>query len=236
MKKIDLISICITLIVGLIAFLTSNNLFVCIGIVALYLLYYFIFGRKMLKKYFEKSVKIHQCYYFVTTFLLTMSIKESLEDSFDNAIKNKNKDFSAILDQLKEMGVYEKLEYLTRYFTYSFYHMFLKVVDLYQEQGGNILKMSDSLLNESIRIEETMKESESSCKKKAIEFSILWVLSFVVLLFVRFALQDFYLSMIKSTPFFVLLICFFILFLIAIHVFIKRYTKMPINEEGKFNE
>ncbi len=236
MKKIDLISVCIILIVSLISFLTSNNPFVCIGVLLVYSLYYFIFARKRLKIYYEKSRRVHQCYYFVTTYLLTMSIKESYDDAFENAIKNKNDEFSKILNGLEEMNSLEKIEYLTKYFTYSFYHMFLKVINLYQDQGGNILKMSSSLLNETIRIEETMKESENNSKKKTIEFFILWSLSFVVILFMRFALQDFYLGMLNSIPFFVLLVAFYVLFLVAIHIFIVRYTKMPINEEGKFNE
>lgn len=236
MKKLDLISICISIIVALIALLTSNNIFVCIGVIGVYLIYYFVFGRRIVKKYIEKSDKVHQCYYFVTTFILTLSIKESLDDAFDSATRNANADFTKILDQLNEMNVDEKIDYLAKYFTYSFYHMFLRIIHLYEEQGGNVLKMSESLLNESIRIEETMKESENIGKKKAVEFFILWALSFAVVLFMRFALQDFYMSMLKSIPFFVILITFYILFIVSIHFYIKRYVKMPINEEGKFDE
>ena len=235
MKKMDLVSITISLVIGLIAFFVSNNIFVCIGVTLIYVLYYFVLARKIIKTYNLKTIKIKSCLYFINTFLITLSIKDSLEDAFEHASNNTDKEFQQLIYEMQEMNVNEKLDYLKKYYSYSSYRMFTKVISLYLDQGGNVLKISESLLNEVVRIDETMNESKSSSKKKLVEFVILWLLTFLVLLFMRFALSEFYFSMLKSIPFFALLIVFFLLCLVSLHVFLKRFTKLPVNEEGELN-
>lgn len=236
MKKYDLVAISICLIICLIGFLTSNNLFVGLGIFVVFLAYYFLFMRKKIKAYIDETSKIHCCYHFISSFLITLSVKDSLDDAFESGTRNANEHFQLYLNEMQEMNINEKIEYLNKYFHFNVYRMFSKVVNLYVEQGGNVLKLSDSLLNENTRIEETMNASSSIGKKKTVEFAILWALAFLVVLFMRFALANFYLNMLKSNIFLILLVAFFLIFLVSVHFYLMRFIKLPVKEESVGDE
>lgn len=232
MKKYDLGAITIGAIIALIAFLTINNIFVGIGIGVLFIAYYFLLLRKKLKNYLFSLEKIHCCYNFINSFLITLSVKESLEEAFESSTRKVPASLEVILQEMNDMSVDQKLEYLTRYFNYGMYRMLVNLVKLHVDQGGNILKMSDSLILETRRVEETVIESESINRKKIGEFVILWSLAFVVLIFMRFSLTEFYKNMLSSKIFVILLIVFYLLVLLSAHLFINKYVKLPIKEES----
>ena len=231
MKKYDLLAVMISAIIGLIAYLTSNNLFIALGVIVVYIGYYFLLARKKIKQSLESFLKIHFCYQFINSFLITLSIKDSLDDAFDNGCKHSITSFETILNEIREMTTIEKIKYLNKYFCFGVYHMFTNVLDIYSEQGGNVLKISESLMNESIKIEETITSIEKNSKKKLAEFAILWALAIVVILFMRFSLSEFYFKMLNSIIFMVLLCVFFLLILVSAHIFLVKYTKLPIKEE-----
>jgi hypothetical protein len=232
MKKIDILAIALSAIICLVAFLTSNNLFIALGVMVVYIAYYFLLARKKIKVAKESFSKVHLCYNFINSFLITLSIKDSLEDAFDNGCKHSNQSFDNVLSQIKEMTINEKIKYLNKYFCFRVYHMFTNVIDIYAEQGGNVLKISESLMNESTKIEETMNSVEANSKKKLAEFAILWALAIAVILFMRFSLSEFYFKMLNSIIFIVLLCIFFLLILVSTHIFLMKYTKLPISEES----
>ena len=232
MKKIDLLAITISMIITLIAYLSSNNLFVALGILAVYILYYFVLARKKIKNYIESYTRVHTCYHFINSFIITLSIKDSLDDAFDSGTKNANESFQNILSEIKEMTIKEKIEYLQKYFRFGIYHMFTNVISIYEEQGGNVIKIGETLMSETTRIEETMNQVTSNSKKKLGEFVILWALAIAVILFMRFSLSNFYFKMLNSIIFLILLIVFFLLILVSAHIFLLKYTKLPIKEEA----
>jgi hypothetical protein len=49
MKKIDILAIALSAIICLVAFLTSNNLFIALGVMVVYIAYYFLLARKKIK-------------------------------------------------------------------------------------------------------------------------------------------------------------------------------------------
>ena len=129
------------------------------------------------------------------------------------------------------MTSFEKIEYLKKYFSFSVYSMFVKVISLHMEQGGNVLKLSESLLNEIRRIEDSINQTISINRKKTFEYFLLWFMSFLVLIFLRLSLSSFYQIMLSSNIFFILLIAYYLLFLFAIYSFINKFVIVPIKEE-----
>lgn len=231
MKKLDLFSITISAIICLIVYLTSNNIFVSLGVMVVYILYYFLLARKKILNYVDELERAHGCFHFINGFMVTMSTKESLDEAFQSGVRNPSKSLQEMVEQMKDMSSIEKVKYLMKYFHFSVYHMFINVVDIYLEQGGDIFKIGDTLYQESSRIEETLNESVSVSKKKLAEFAILWSLAIVVILFMRFALHDFYFKMLKSIIFMILLVVFFLIILASIHIFIVKYSSLPIQKE-----
>ena len=232
MKKAFLIAILVSLIIGIIAFLASNNYFVAAGITIVYIIYYFVFAHRKLLKYSKKVDRIHYCYHFINSVLITMSVRDSLEESYRSGVQGSRGDLKHIANEIENMEINERIHYLRKYFNLSIYKMFLNVLEIYIDQGGNILDMADSLINESTRIEDSLNKTVRSVYKNLIEFVILWVLSLGVLLFMRFGISSFYLQMLHSPIFIGVLVVFFIVILFSIHMMIERTTELFIKEDN----
>ncbi len=231
MNKSFLYALIVSLIIAATTFIASNNLYICIGVFAIYLLYYFLIANKKIKQFKLKNERIHYCYHFINSFLISMSVKDSLDESYISAISSSKGEFKNVLDEIGDMDTLDKMEYLRKYFNLAIYKMFIDVIKLYLDQGGSLLSMSDSLMLESTRIEETLNKSNSSSKRSLMEFIILWVLSIVVLLFMRFMISDFYIIMLKSLIFLIILVVFYLLILLSIHIFINRFTNIYVKED-----
>lgn len=231
MKNSIFIAIIVSLVVGFLAYLTSNNIIIAASIVVIYILYYLIFANKLIKQYYQKNLRIHYCYQFINSFIVTMSVKDSLEDSFMNATQGADGEYLETIKELEALTPMDKVLYLRKYFNLAVYRMFINVIEIYLDQGGKLLNMSDTLMEETTRIENTLNKTNNSILKNAIEFVVLWLISFMVLVFLRFGISDFYQTMLASLPFLVTLVSFFAFFLISVHIFIKRATSLYIKED-----
>ena len=111
--------------------------------------------------------------------------------------------------------------------------MFLNVLDLYQDQGGNILNMADNLIRECTRTEKVLSDTLAIGYKHLSEFIILWIMSFGILLFMRFSLVEFYQSMLNTALVVFMLFVFFLICIASINLFVNAFTNLTIKEEEK---
>jgi len=230
MQKINIIFIIIGLMLGILCYLSTNSILYAALIAVVFILDFFILMRKRFVHYFSLIERVHTSYHFINSFVITLSVKESLEDAYQNGIRIKNAKLNALTDQLNEMAVLERVKYLKDYFNLSIYLMFLNVVNLHQDQGGNILSMSDNLIKECTRTEKTLSETLSIGHKHLKEFITLWIMSIAILIFMRFSLKDFYVTMLKSTLFSALLFVFFLICIISINLFVNSFTDLTVKE------
>ena len=233
MKKHDLIFIFISLVLGALCYFSTLIYIYGIAIFLLSIIDYFILIRKRFTNYTALIDRVHIGYYFINSFIITLSVKDSLEDAYQNAIRFSNSQFKAEVDQLNELTPTERVKYLADFFNLSIYTMFLNVLNLYQDQGGNILSMADNLLRECTRSEKTLNETLSIGYKHLVEFLILWAMSFAILLFMRFSIKDFYLTMLKNQIFAPLIVCFFLICIFSINLFVNQFTNLTIKEAVK---
>ncbi|MPN11080.1 hypothetical protein SDC9_158381 [bioreactor metagenome] len=110
---------------------------------------------------------------------------------------------------------------MERYFPFKIYKLFIEVIKLYEEQGGDILKMSDNLIKATKREEDYVIAVSEKSKRKLFEISLLWLFTFLILIFVRFGLANFFASVIAK-PFFLASIAVFFLFVLVSVEFIFR--------------
>lgn len=175
---------------------------------------------------------MHTCYHFINSFIVTLSVKESYDDAFESATRINNK---VLNDQIKELGnynIYDRVKYLRQYFNLSIYKMFLNVLDLYQDQGGNILNMSDNLIRECTRTEKTLGETRQIGFKHLVEFLLLWSMATGILVFVRFSISDFYFQMLSNPIFKPMIFMFFLIILLSVHLFFSSYVNLSIKEDS----
>ncbi len=227
----DALFVLLTIMLAMVAYLTSFDIYIPIFVVASYLLYYFVLGRRYLIKKDRLTRRIHACYHFINAFIISMSVKESVEDAYQSGIRYEDKELNEITENLENLKVSDRIAYLREFFNLAVFKMFINVLSLYQDQGGNILNMSDELISESTRIEKSLSESLIESNRYLGQFLLLWIMSVSVLLFIRFSISSFYVSMSKSSIFVGFLLVFFILILFSIHLFIVRFSSIVVKED-----
>ena len=234
MNKINIFFVVIGLMLGTLCYLTTNSILFASLILLIFVLDYFLLMRKRFVHYFSLIERVHTSYHFINSFVITLSVKESLEDAYQNGIRINNARLNAETEQLQEMTVIERIKYLKDYFNLSIYLMFLNVVDLYQDQGGNILTMSDNLIKECTRTEKTLSETITIGHRHLKEFITLWILSIAILLFMRFSLKDFYQTMLQGSFFSLLIFGFFLVCIISVNLFVVAFTDLTVKEASKW--
>ena len=221
-----------TLVIVVTSYLATNNTFIPVGIFALYIVYYFAIIRRKIKQYFMRIERIHACYHFINSFIITLSVKESLDEAYLNGIRNAPQNLIDETNEIDNMTIIERITFLRSYFNLAIYKMFVNVVNLYQEQGGNIITISESLLRECTRVEKTLADSVSVGNKHLVEFTTLWLLSFFILVFLRFSISQFYLQMISSVTVVVMIAVFYLIFLVSLHLFLTKYVSLSVKEDN----
>ena len=233
MKKTDLILILIGFMLGIVCYLATNNYIYSISIFLIMVIDYFVLMRKKFINCFSLIERVHTSYHFINSFIVSMSVKDSLEDAYQNGIRINNATLNAETKELTEMPTIDRVKYLKGYFNLSIYKMFLNVLDLYQDQGGNILNMADNLIRECTRTEKVLSDTLAIGYKHLSEFIILWIMSFGILLFMRFSLVEFYQSMLNTALVVFMLFVFFLICIASINLFVNAFTNLTIKEEEK---
>ena len=233
MKKPLIIFLILGLMLGALCYLATNNIIYGAGIAMFFILDYLILMNRRFKRYYSLIERVHTSYHFINSFIITMSVKNSVEEAYQNGLRIQSKRLKIETDQLTEMAPLERVKYLRGYFDLSIYMMFLNVVDLHQDQGGNILSMSDNLMKECTRTERTLSDTLAIGFKHLREFVVLWVMSIGILIFLRFSLKDFYITMLQDQIFTLLILMFFLICIISINLFVIAYTDLTVKEASK---
>lgn len=231
MLTISIIFVCISLAIAVLCFITTSNIFFSLGVLVIYVAYYFLIQYKRIKKYKSLVNRVHSCCFFINSFLITMSVKESFEDGYISGLRAKNSELTMFTNELNDLAYSERVIYLKNYYKLAIYKMFLNVLDIYQDQGGNILTMSENLIRECSRTEKTLNDSSSLGVKHLVEFIMLWALSFAILLFMKFSLKDFYEKMLANPIFTPLIFVYFLICLLSLHFFLNSFANLSIKED-----
>ena len=135
-----------------------------------------------------------------------------------------------MIDVIKELNEEEKIMYLSKYFKFDLYRLFVDIVNLWNEEGGDILKMSQYLINQARLKEQYLLTCETIHRQKTIEFVVLWSISLAILAMLRFTLSTFF-ERINKTMFYQIAVVSIVLFaLFSIYILLIRISK--INLEG----
>ena len=160
--------------------------------------------------------------FFSRNFIISLSIQPVIDSAYKNALTSLNFDFKDKLEGTEELSSLEKLQYLGNYFSFHAYQAFVQVVDLWQEQGGDILKMSNFVTNQFREIEEYILACKQIGERKIVEFTVLWFFALSILVVIRFALAQFYVQIIQNKLYLVGVLAIFVFVIIPkIIVFLK---------------
>ena len=229
-----LVGIIVSFVLSGISFITTQNIFLSLSIFLISTLFFvFVVNRKM-KKNQLKIHRYHQCFHFINSFIISLNVKGSMSAAIQSGYETTDEDTKTLIDSIKELNEDEKIAYLSKHFKFDLYRLFVDTINLWNEEGGDILKMTSSLMEQTRQIEEYIIFSESVNKSRLIEFIVLWLLSIVIIVILRFSLDSFFGSITKQIIYQVGIMSFFLLILISIEFMTRRMTNVVI--KGAENE
>ena len=228
MNKKHLIFIVITLLMTAISYIALDNYYVPVAVFLVYLIIPFVFFVPSLMKYEKNLKQFHECYHFINNFIISLSIKKSVAGALETTVNSMPSEFIDMYSGLENMNDSEKLNYLSTYFHFHDYQLFLQIIDLWQEEGGDILMMSKYLISDIRNNEEYISKVDDMGKRKYFEIGILWAICLMIVVFLRFALKDFY-EKVKTQIIFIAAIGLLTLFILfTIYLLIKKATKIEL--------
>ena len=228
MNKNVVIFLIISLVVSIVSYIALENIYISVGILSFYLLISVFFISPLIKKYNMQVNKFHECYHFINNFIISLSIKKSITGALETTVPSMPSEFVEMFSGLENMSENEKLNYLSTYFEFYDYQLFLQIIFLWEEQGGDVVAMSKYLLSDIRDNEEYLTKAGSLATHKYVEVGILWTITLLVIVVLRFALNDFYNKIINQLVFMISISAILIFILLSIYLLVKKGTTIEI--------
>ena len=223
-----LVGIIVSLVLTGISFITTQNIFLAIFIFLISILFFVLIVNRKIKKNQLKIHRYHQCFHFINSFIISLNVKGSMSAAIQSGYETTDEDTKALIDSIKELNEEEKIMYLSKYFKFDLYRLFVDTVNLWNEEGGDILKMSQYLINQVRLKEQYLITCETIHRQKTIEFVVLWTISLAILAALRFALSQFF-ERIRQTIFYQVAVSVILLFvLVSIYILVMRISKLDL--------
>lgn len=195
----------------LLGYMVSNNYLIGILCGFLFSLTIFLYVCPRFQARREKSERRGEAYRFVNSFVISLSVNGSLEESFQSASLFLSPSLKEVTAHLSNLDIIEKIRYLQRFFEESFYEMFCSMVEIWRQQGGDVLNLMQPLLREVSETEESERIADKSRARAFGQFLLLWVMSAFVLVAVRLGLSSFYASLSTSLAFQLVSVAYFVI-------------------------
>ena len=228
MKKPILIYILLPAIFAFIAYLSSSNIIVTGIVFVISTLYFFLIFMREFNNYQIQSKRFKTCYQFINTFIISLSIKLTIPAALESTISSMDDNFKEELKGIQHLPYKDRLAYLKKALPFHIFELFLNVIDLYEERGGNILDMSTYLLEELRNQNEYFIKCESMAIRKMVEFAILWFLSLAILILLRFALSEFFGKVSQQLIYQGSIVAIFVLVLASIEILARKAFRLDL--------
>jgi hypothetical protein len=216
-------------LVGLIVFisflyLVFNDLVLTIVFIIPITFVIFYFLTPLIIKIRAKANTNDHLYFLVNTILNQLRTDKSLTTAFKSIVSF----FPEELRNSYETYGVNPLEYLDlmrQYFNSTYYEIFYNMIKIYDSKGGDIEERSKVLLDAIAFSKEVRSELIKTKLRKLSEFIVMWLLSFLVLLYLRLGLTSYYLTLL-NTNFIFAIIANFVLFIISSYYAINSFSKV----------
>lgn len=224
MKGAAFLVVAVSFALGGLCFLASDHLYLATATASVFLIEGFLMLLPMVKRFAVRERKRHECYQFVYPFVTTLSASSSLDRAYEAAEEGFSEPLKRLTEGLSSLGTKQKVDYLASYFAMPIYRVFLSLLDLYLERGGDVLSVSGVLLEELTRIEETGTLMLKDARRNLVSFTAMWLMSLGIMSFVRFGLSSFFVSLSSSALYLVAIVGYFLFLAISLYVYARSYT------------
>lgn len=224
--KLKIYSISVFSMLGLLGFLylIFNNLVLIIvfTIPIAFIVFYFLIPL-IIKIKLNVSRNDH-LYFLVNIILNQLRTDKSLTTAFKSIITFFPEE---LRNNYETYGVspLEFLDLMREFFSSNYYEIFYNMIKIYDSKGGDIEERSKVLLDAIAFSKEVRSELIKTKLRKLSEFIVMWLLSFLILLYLRLGLTAYYLRLL-DTNFIFAIIANFILFIISSYYAINSFSKV----------
>lgn len=225
---ITLIGFIVGIALSLICFISTENLISTALVGALSILYFLVFVRKAITAKDEKVTRFQDCYQFINNFLIALSIKGHISGALASTLESQNEETVDLIKSIDSNDPMEKVIYLKDYFKFDIYLLFVDLISLYNDEGGDIIQMSRYLLNQIREEEEFIVNFERMSKKAIVEFTILWIFALSILVILKFSLDDFFKHIVTNIFYQISVVCILLFTLFSIHLAVKKVSDLKI--------
>ncbi len=210
--------------VGGVCYLASAQLTMT-GIVGIaYFLLLLVFAYpKVLSMQRKRRVR-KECYRFMNAFVTTCSVTSSLSKAYEVSCEGAEGEMKEVMEACSCNDIEGRLHELSSYFESQLFEVFLSIVTIYEERGGDILTLASSLLEEATRVEEEAESRSKISRGKLFQYMTLWVMSLSIVAFLRFALSSFYDTLAASSTYMICLATYFGIVLSGLLIYCQVYT------------
>lgn len=228
MKTFYSISLVVSTILGVTTYLALDNYLYALVVIAVSLIYFILFGQKLMQKYYFKIDRFHELYHFINNYLVALNVYKTTNAAFITAFESINYSSNEELVAINNLDDHDKFHYLKKYFRFHLYQLFVDLIELYNDEGGDILVMSQNLTNQLREVEDYIAFSEGVAKRRVFEFSLLWFFALVIVVVLRLSLADFYQSFVHQYLFIGGILLMMLLVVVSIHILLLRTTSVEI--------
>ena len=223
-----LVGIIVSFVLTGISFVATQNILLAVSVFLITNVFFVLVVYRKMKKNQLRTHRYHQCFHFINSFIISLNVKGSLSAAIQSGYETTDDDTKALIDSIKELNEEEKISYLSKHFKFDLYRLFVDTINLWNEEGGDILKMSQYLINQVRLKEQYLITCETIHRQKAIEFVVLWTISLTILAALRFALSQFF-ERIRQTIFYQVAVGVIIMFVLAsIYILVMRVSKLDL--------
>ena len=217
----------ISLLLGITAYLVTNNVVFLIITSLVFFAYFFLTEHFYKKKQRIQRNLDNDLINFIHDFLISYVSDNDLEKAYNYTKNSVSPKLSEEMNMLDNYKVVERLDNLSNYFKNDLYNLFLTSIK-------NSLSLEDKTISTSFVLEES---NHFALERKLInkhiyfsmcEFILLWAVSFLILITVRFAITNNFAKLSSSWFYLLGVAAYFLIFLLNLYLFnqgIKRSEK-----------
>ncbi len=177
-------------------YLLDNIIFsIVLGIIC------FLIGYKIVINYLLKVKdylnRLDELHTFTTSITMQLSSTPSAFESIQQCEPYFKSGVKQVFQQYGD-DMQEFLEALSPLFRNKSFDVFAKLLLIYEKSGGDILHISNSILEEIAFKKSSAEELYRIKKRKIVELFTMWFFAFISLFYLRVGLESYYLEMVQG--------------------------------------
>lgn len=201
-----------------------------IWIVLVGLLLGFFFSFVKIQQASNINQKDEEMYYWLQNFLTTLAVKKTITETFVDVVKRYQWMKLNWIQAYASNEAMQALTNLKQRFQHPLYAIFVSTLAFYEQQGGDVMSLFDSILQQNRLMESRRMAMMQVRKRYLFQWLFLWLMNLTILMLVKVVLQDLFWVMEGSLIFQSILAAIFLFlplsFIRWIHQWQKAKTKL----------